>query len=366
MLKLLCISLLLPLVLTSCTNIKSLDQNSAVKRNGQSQVIKTEITPTPIIIAEAKPALPLKAKTLTHENTDKVNKYCNKIQRTFKKFNWGKSHCEDYSWNHVRSSHLGNPIIWFVYGDDKDESYEKVIQAKNTTLILCGVHGDEITPIKFCFDILEDIKKNPKLIKNNKIVIAPIVSPDSFFKKSPTRTNARGVDVNRNFPTKDWNKSALRLWRSKYKKNKRRYPGKHALSEQETIFQVNLIKLYQPQKVISIHAPLTLLDYDGPSFDHASGVAAKQLLLQMSEKSGKYRVSNYPHYPGSLGNYAGVERSIPTYTLELPNSDWNKTKRYFRMFRSAIQHAINHDLTVKHINEEKVTKNENEKEHKAN
>ena len=52
---------------------------------------------------------------------------------------------------------------------------------RNTTLILCGVHGDEITPIKFCYDIMKHVESNKKFYSEKLIVIAPIVNPDSFF-----------------------------------------------------------------------------------------------------------------------------------------------------------------------------------------
>lgn len=275
------------------------------------------------------------------KNTKAINKYCKKIDKYFKKYKWGKSNCENHQWKHVRSSHWGTPIVWKVFGNEE----ESQLNNKNVTLIFCGVHGDEITPIKFCFDIINDLYKNPKFVADNLVIIAPIVTPDSFFKKYPTRTNGRGIDVNRNFPTKDWKKNALKLWKQRYKKDKRRYPGKKALSEQETIFQVNLIKRYKPTKILSVHAPLTLIDYDGPENKDSQGAA--QLLIQMSHKAGKYRINNYPFFTGSLGNWAGNERNIPTYTLELPNTDWNKTKRYYKTFRNAIHHAIDHDLKFK-------------------
>ena len=132
---------------------------------------------------------------------------------------------------------------------------------------------------------MEDLKANPEIIGGNLVVIAPIVSPDSFFKKRPTRTNARGVDVNRNFPTSDWNKKAISLWKKRYRKDRRRFPGHHSLSEQETRFQVNIIRSYLHNKVISVHAPLTLLDYDGPAFNRPAGQIAKQLLIKMSDKA---------------------------------------------------------------------------------
>lgn len=273
------------------------------------------------------------------KNTDKVSKYCDKIDTYFEKYKWGKSECNHYEWNHVRSSFWGNPIIWYVFGNEEEHKKKQ----KNTTLILCGVHGDEITPIKFCFDILKDLAANPSIYGEDLVILAPIVTPDSFMRKIPSRTNARGVDINRNFPTKDWNKSAIGLWKSRYKSDRRRFPGNKSMSEQETIFQVNLINRYNPNKILSVHSPLTLIDYDGPSQEHNDGT---QLLLQMSDRAGKYKINNYPFFTGSLGNWAGNERKIPTYTIELPNSDWNKTKKYYDMLKPAIHHAISHELSA--------------------
>ena len=130
-------------------------------------------------------------------------------------------------------------------------------------LYFCGVHGDEITPMKFCYDVMDFINGLGDNLKGNRVIVAPLVTPDSYLKKYPTRTNARGVDVNRNFPTRDWDRDALRLWKTRYRKSKRRFPGKVSKSEQETYFQINLINRYKPSKIISVHAPLTIIDYDG-------------------------------------------------------------------------------------------------------
>jgi protein MpaA len=319
----------------SCSAIRPIN-NTSQRTSDIKEVITKEVEVPPTLPTPSK----LIYKTKTFENSMKVQRYCDRLDKYFKRYEWGKSTCDDFSWNHVRSSFYGNPIVWFVFGDENIN-----IERKNVTFIECGVHGDEITPIKFCYDLLEDLKQNPQKIGlNNLVIVAPLVTPDSFFREKPTRTNARGVDINRNFPTKDWNEKAIFLWKSRYGSDKRRYPGKSAQSEQETIFQVNIIKRYAPNKVISIHAPLTLLDYDGPHIGHKNGKAAKQLLITMSNKAGKYKVSNYPFFTGSLGNWAGNERNIPTYTLELPNSDWHKTDRYYTLFRDAIFHAIGNDL----------------------
>ena len=245
--------------------------------------------------------------------------------------------------------------MWVVYGDEKEHKSNP----KNSTMILCGIHGDEITPIKFCFDIihyLDDLYYSPDthhLFDDRLVVIAPIVTPDAFFVSNPTRTNYRGVDINRNFPTDDWEDKALRFWKNRYGKDKRRYPGERPLSEQETIFQVNLIHRYDPNKIISVHAPLTILDYDGPEIvlDDDED-AAENLLTKMSKNAEDYNVQDYPFFPGSLGNWAGNERGIPTYTLELPSSDNRKHDQYWERFRKAIYSAFIHSMNPVNVAEQ--------------
>lgn len=281
--------------------------------------------------------------------TPELKKYCQKIDQKFERYKWGKSGCDKVHWNHVRDSFLGTPLIWGVFGDE-DKIKTSSPEELNTTIILCGVHGDEVTPIKFCFDLIKHLQELDHPWDRDLVAIAPIVTPDSFFKKRPTRTNYRGVDVNRNFPTKDWKKDALRLWKGRYRKDPRRYPGKKALSEHETVFQVNLIKRYKPSKIISVHAPLTILDYDGPELGKGGiylASNANKLLKKMSDSAKGYRIKNYPFFPGSLGNYAGNERGIPTYTLELPSSDYTKHKKFWIRFRESLDLAIFKNLNTK-------------------
>lgn len=269
--------------------------------------------------------------------TEPVKKFCANLQKKFDEYKWGEARCEDFTWNHVRNSDVGTPLVWTVFGEEKSAG------ADNATIVLCGVHGDEITPVKFCWDLMRDLKANHQF--NDKVVIvAPLVSPDSFLKSKPTRTNGRGVDVNRNFPTADWLKEAHRRWKSSYRSDKRKFPGKKAASEQETVFQMNLILRYKPNKIVSVHSPLTLLDYDGPALTNETGKPAKALLEGMSAKSANYKVQNYPVFPGSLGNWAGTEKKLPTYTLELPNSNPAETDKFWTMFKDAMILAIDHKM----------------------
>jgi len=275
---------------------------------------------------------PLKKENKLIIKTEKeiqLENFCNKTNEYFKKYNWGNSNCSSYNFKHKLTSIQNNPLIYTTIGN---------INAKERFLIMCGVHGDEITPIKFCFDLLKNIENK---LDDIFIIIAPMVSPDSFLTEKPTRTNHNGVDVNRNFPTKNWDKLALKKWKHRYRSDKRRFPGHKSNSEEETKFQIELITDYRPTNIISVHAPLTLLDYDGPSFTHDGKIhSAKLFLKEMSKRADNYRIKDYPVFPGSLGNYAGNELKIPTLTLELPSSDPAKHKEFWNTFKDAFEFVL--------------------------
>ncbi len=323
--------LILGVVFISCTQVEK--QNLKNTRNGQAQLVQ-----------KVRPNWFSSLTPMTEKGRDKL---CQKVKKKWVTYHWGKSYCDKVNWMQMGESHLKTPLGFVVYGNPQID-----LKKADTTLIFCGVHGDEITPVKFCFDVmnyLENLGMNDEHnhFKDHLVIVAPIANPDSFFKKYPSRTNHKGIDINRNLPTKDFSSDAIRLWKSRYRKDGRRFPGETAGSEPETQFQLKLMETFGPEKIISVHSPLTMLDYDGPMghFEGGEiGTKANQLLIQMAESARGYRIKNYPFFPGSLGNYAGNERNIPTYTLELPSSDNRKSKQYWKLFKSSIHSAIFHKM----------------------
>ena len=108
---------------------------------------------------------------------------------------------------------------------------------------------------------------------------------------------------------------------------------------------MQLIDRYHPDKIVSVHAPLGFLDYDGPGDQkprHLSKTEekAKQLVKSIAAKSRNYRVVDYTFFPGSLGNYAGNERHIPTVTLELATTNPKKVDEYWKQFLPGILQSI--------------------------
>ena len=135
------------------------------------------------------------------------------------------------------------------------------------------------------------------------LLFIPCLNPDGM--QLGMRTNANGVDLNRNFPTKNWGEDT-----SQAGDNPADYfSGQSAGSEIETQFVIDVIEQYKPELIITLHAPYKIVNYDGP---------AKEIAEKISEII-KYPVEasiGYPT-PGSFGTYAGIERQIPTITLEL-------------------------------------------------
>ncbi|RME17896.1 MAG: murein peptide amidase A [Bdellovibrio sp.] len=182
--------------------------------------------------------------------------------------------------------------------------YQKNGYSKNAKriLVLSLIHGDEFpsgSVSRSWMIRLENIEPR------NSWRVIPISNPDGLHRK--TRTNARNVDINRNFPTKDWDRLALFWWRTKKKSDPRRYPGPTAASERETQCIMKHIDEYDPHFIISIHTPLGVLDFDGP-------------------KSIEFpRFSPLPwislgNFPGSLGRYMWVDHNVPVLTIELKGS----------------------------------------------
>jgi hypothetical protein len=171
-------------------------------------------------------------------------------------------------------------------------------------LVLGGIHGDEYSAVVVAFQWIERL--NGDRFQRYQWRFLPAVNPDGLLAQPSTRTNAHGVDLNRNFPTPGWDKEAQSYWKNKTSSDPRRFPGKQAASEPETHWIVEQINSYKPDAIVSLHAPLNLLDFDGP--------------YTPPPKLGYLHLSPIGTYPGSLGGYAGQFLRLPVMTPELPTA----------------------------------------------
>jgi hypothetical protein len=170
-------------------------------------------------------------------------------------------------------------------------------------LVIGGVHGDELSSTSLVMHWVQAALETPSNIHWRFV---PLMNPDGMFQSSPTRTNAHGVDLNRNFPTPNWDKEAPQYWNKRTKNDPRRYPGPKPLSEPESKWLYDEMERWKPNLIVSVHAPYGVLDFDGPT--------------SPPQKLGRLYLDQVGIFPGSLGNYGGVHKHVPVVTIELPSA----------------------------------------------
>lgn len=172
-------------------------------------------------------------------------------------------------------------------------------------LVMGGIHGDEYASVSLMFRWLEKLNNHHSGLFHWQVI--PLMNPDGLLQKpKATRQNGNGVDLNRNFPTGDWQELAQKYWEERTYRNPRRYPGPSANSEPETQWFINQINAFKPDAIVAVHAPHHLVDFDGPQ--------------DPPHKLGKLQLRRLGTYPGSLGNYGGSALNIPVVTVELASA----------------------------------------------
>lgn len=192
----------------------------------------------------------------------------------------------------------GQPILWRDFRSAQPRGNAQRI------LLIGGMHGDEFSSISIVFQWMQQLARDRFQPFYWRVI--PCLNPDGMLRVPETRTNARGVDLNRNFPTPEWDQTALPYWERRTGRDPRRFPGREALSEPETRWLARHIERYRPHAIVSVHAPFGVLDYDGPR--------------EPPQRLGFLKLHLLGAYPGSLGNYAGVYLGVPVITLELPHA----------------------------------------------
>lgn len=194
---------------------------------------------------------------------------------------------------HLGASHLGLPILCYSFLPAQLVAPSKEGLAR--VLIIGGVHGDEVEGVACAKNLLQCYKQQAP--ENAVVYLLPELNPDGVLLK--TRCNFRGVDLNRNLPTKDWSPEAF---------NERYPPGPFAGSEPENQILLQLIDTLKPHLMISLHSYKPLLNVNGNCIPEAQAIS-KLTGYQLEESIG------YPT-PGCLGTL-GIERDIGTITYEI-------------------------------------------------
>ena len=185
-------------------------------------------------------------------------------------------------------SHLGSTLeVWRSAGPCR-------------LLVFAGIHGEEGETTTALSKALRHLTEPSP---HCAVVLA--ANPDGLIRG--TRGNARGVDLNRNFPTSDWQKDpVLHRYTLDAARDVALSPGDSPGSEPETQALILLIRELGPEAVVALHAPLACVD-DPNNSDLGRWIA---------ERSGLPLVPDvgYPT-PGAFGTW-GAEQRLPVVTYE--------------------------------------------------
>ena len=190
-------------------------------------------------------------------------------------------------------------------------------------LFIGGVHGDEPEGVRLAEDFLQWLMEHSDL-NDHPWVLIPCLNPDGYSQNQ--RTNANGVDLNRNFPAQDWQLS---------EKKDRYYSGPHAASEIETQSLVQLVQKIQPRVIIHFHSWNPCVVYTG-----TPGAKFAELLTLGNNYEAREDIG-YPT-PGSIGQWGWLNCKTSVICIEeQENSDLNLVWPHFSQ---GLQKLIKGDL----------------------
>lgn len=169
--------------------------------------------------------------------------------------------------------------------------------AKRKILLVAGIHGDQTEGIAFMQYFCGEFACSQVSAFEQDIFLLPVLNPDGLF--SFLRYNAKGVDINRNFPTPNWQPI----------KNEKYSNGEKAASEPETRIFLQVIEKFKPDLIISFHSGGAPMIY----FSHKA-----ELYAQAISQKNNMPIQKSVEKPlsGSLQDYAGLVKNIPTLVIE--------------------------------------------------
>ncbi len=179
-----------------------------------------------------------------------------------------------------------------------------------TRVLWAAIHGEESVTLQAAQHLLRVVHADDACA-----VVVPVLNPDGVL--AGTRQNARGVDLNRNFPGANWEAAASpTFWstatvRTSERRTQLSSPGATPGSEPETQAIMSLVERVAPEHVIDLHTPLdciiALSDRAVPMAEHLAEPAEMRIVRELEGPT-----------PGDSGTWCeSTGATAVTYEFEL-------------------------------------------------
>ena len=221
---------------------------------------------------------------------------------------------EKYTFGNTRE---GNPINGLLVGN------------LNNAIVLIGqTHAGESGPELHLYTIEQILTHNRDLLNEAGIIIIPVLNIDSrnlLINGIPDyqRVNIRGVDLNRNYPSDDWEVVDSSYGSYTNDPFSGTYRGPFPASEPETKTVIRMIETYKPKVVFDYHwmgciTGCNLLAYKKPEVlpeFHQYAECFYEGFYENTKNPPKYGIGKSTK-SGTTHRYCITKHNIPGYSVE--------------------------------------------------
>lgn len=219
----------------------------------------------------------------------------------------------------IGSSVNGRSILAYKFGS-----------GSNRIIFVGGTHGDESSSYYTLNSFIDNLEANFSAIpKNKSIIVIPTMNPDGIA--SGSRTNAKNIDLNRNFPANNWKKDVVMPGGELNKGG----GGKAPLSEPESQALASYVVGQNPSLVLTYHAvgSLVIANESGQSSALASqyGNLSGFTMLNNSQIGGVFSHDTTGAFEDWLHDKHGISALLVELSTYSGNEFWSQRAAMWAM-----------------------------------